>query len=533
MQQMALQNNVTWYTAIYVRITDNEKKKGLYDSIDNQIKILKQYALKKELINVRVFADEHKKGGNFDRPAFKQMMDEIKQGNINCVMVKDLSRFGREHIEGDYLLEVFFPENDVRLISKLERIDSYTDPKRMNSIEIPLINLFNEQYLRQVSNSTKASLKMKRKEGKFVGSRVPYGYLRSPEDRHQLIVDESVRDIIVSIFEMYLNYMSFNAIAQKLNIDNILAPSQHYKKIHGQAVRKDTIWNANAVRNIITQPILTGDMVQGRTVSYSHKVKKRVPLPKDKWTVVENTHEAIVDRDTFNTAQAIVEKKSRPTVRKQKTLPSILAGFLVCGDCHAVMQRTVSTHNGKKYYHMICSTYKKLGKTGCTNHLVSESKIKEVLLTTINKLIDVIVDVEKARKDNNRNEVSKLRAKLKQELKSSIIEREKIASIKAGLYSDYKQEVISLDDYKDMKQQFEVKQIALDKKINKLNKDLYQLDNGNSYSTQAANAFTKYSSISEITRELLGDLLEKIVIDADKNIKIIFKFQDELKLYLN
>jgi hypothetical protein len=327
--------------------------------------------------------------------------------------------------------------------------------------------------------------------------------------------------------------MSFHAIAQKLNTDNILAPSQHYKKIHGQAVNPDSVWNANAVRNIITQPIMTGDMVQGRTVSYSHKVKKRVSLPKDKWTIVENTHEAIIDRDTFNTAQAIVEKKSRPTVRKQRTMPSVLAGFMDCGDCHAVMQRTVSTHNGKKYHHMICSTYKKLGKTGCTNHLISESKIKDVLLTTINKLIDVILDVEKAIKDKNRNEISKLRAKLKQELKSSMIERERIASIKAGLYSDYKQDVISLEDYKDMKQQFETKQNVLDKNIDKLNKDLFQLDNGNSYSTDAANAFTKYSGISEITRELLGDLVEKIVIDADKNIRIIFKFEDELKHYLN
>ncbi|NLT10054.1 MAG: recombinase family protein [Ruminococcus sp.] len=136
MYSMACQDNIAWNTAIYVRITDNEKKKGLYDSIENQIKILKQYALDKELGNVRIFADEHKKGGNFDRPAFQQMMEEIRQGNINCVLVKDLSRFGREHIEGDYLLEVFFPENNIRLISKMERIDSYTDPKRMNVVHI-------------------------------------------------------------------------------------------------------------------------------------------------------------------------------------------------------------------------------------------------------------------------------------------------------------------------------------------------------------------------------------------------------------
>ena len=532
MYQMAIQTDISWNTAIYVRITDNEKKKGLYDSIDNQIKILKQYALKKELANVQIFADEHKKGGNFDRPAFQQMMDEIKQGNINCVMVKDLSRFGREHIEGDYLLEVFFPENDVRLISKLERIDSFTDPKRMNSIEIPLINLFNEQYLRQVSNSTKASLKMKRKEGKFVGSRVPYGYLRSPEDKHLLIVDESVRDIIVGIFQNYLNYMSFKAIAKKLNTDNILTPSQHYKKIHGQTVNPDSMWNANAVRNIITQPILTGDMVQGRTVSYSHKVKKRVPLPEDKWTVVENTHEAIIDKDIFNTAQSIIDKKSRPTVRKQKTPPSIFSGFLECGDCHAVMQRTTSTHKGKKYYHIICSTYKKLGKTACANHLVSEDKIKEALIITINKLTDAIVNVEKALKNNRRDEISKIRARLNHDFNVSMTERKRIAELKSGLYSDYKKEIISLEDYKDMKQQFETKQTGLDEKIDKLKKELYHLDHDKIYSTNAAKSFIKYSGVSEVTRELLGDLVEKIVVDADKNIEIVLKFQDELKPYL-
>ena len=530
--QMAIETDVSWNTAIYVRITDNEKKKGLYDSIDNQIKILKQYALKKELSSVRIFADEHKKGGNFDRPAFQQMMGEIKHGNINCVMVKDLSRFGREHIEGDYLLEVFFPENDVRLISKLERIDSFTDPKRMNSIEIPLINLFNEQYLRQVSNSTKASLKIKRKEGKFVGSRVPYGYSRSPEDKHLLIVDESVRDVIVDIFKMYLNYMSFNAIAKKLKANNILTPSQHYKQIHGQVMNTDSMWNANAVRDIITQPILTGDMVQGRTVSYSHKVKKRVPLPKDKWTVVENTHEAIIDKGIFNTAQSIIEKKSRPTIRKQKTPPSVFSGFLECGDCHTTMQRTISTHKGKKYYHMICSTYKKLGKTACANHLVPEDKIKEILIITINKLTDVIINVEKALKDNRRDEVSKIRVKLKHDLNASMIERKRIAELKSGLYSDYKQEVISLDDYKDMKHQFETKQNDLDVKIDRLNKELYHFEHDEIYSTEAAKSFVKYSGVSEITRELLGDLVEKIVIDADKNLEIIFKFQDKLNPYL-
>ena len=238
-------------------------------------------------------------------------------------------------------------------------------------------------------------------------------------------------------------------------------------------------------------------------------------------------------KDTFNTAQAVIDKKSRPTIRKQKTPPSVFSGFLECGDCNAIMQRTTSTHKGKKYYHMICSTYKKLGKTACTNHLIPEDKIKEALIITLNKLTYAIVDVEKALKNNRRDEISKIRAKLKHDLNASMTERKRIAELKSGLYSDYKQEIISLEDYKDMKQQFETKQTGLDEKIDRLKKELYHLDNDEIYSTDAAKSFIKYSGISEVTRELLGDLVEKIVVDADKNIEIVFKFQDELKPYLS
>jgi len=255
-------------------------------------------------------------------------------------------------------------------------------------------------------------------------------------------------------------------------------------------------------------------------------------LPEDKWTVVENTHEAIISKEIFKVAQSIVEKRSRPTVRKQQTPPSILAGYLVCGDCHSIMQRTTSTHKGKKYRHMICSTYKKLGKTACTNHLVSENNIREALLETINKLIDAIIDVEQAIKDNNRYEIAKIRAKLKNELRSLNAERKRIMTFKSGLYTDYKQEVISLDDYKDMRQQFETQQTVLDTKIDRLNNDLRKLD-GDAFSTEAVGAFVKYKGISRITREILGDLVDRIIVNKDKSIKIIFKFQDEQKRYMD
>lgn len=211
--------------AIYVRISEEEKNRGTYDSIGNQIKILKDLAVKKGLTNIEVYRDDGRTGGNFDRPDFNRMISDIEERKVNCVLVKDLSRFGREHIDGDYYLEIFLPKHNARFITQHEGFDSYLDPQRMNSIEAPLINLFNEQYLRQVSNSTKASLKVKRKEEKYVLPQVPYGYLRSPLDKYKLIVDEDVRHIIENIFTMYLNNKSLNEIAHKLNRRGVLPPS--------------------------------------------------------------------------------------------------------------------------------------------------------------------------------------------------------------------------------------------------------------------------------------------------------------------
>ena len=389
-------NALDWNTAIYVRISEEERIKSLGDSITNQKQILSQYALKNELNVVSIFTDEGQKGGNFNRPAFKAMINEIENGTINCVLVKDLSRFGKEHIEGDYYLEKLFPSKGVRFISLLERIDSVTDPERMNSIEVPIINLFNEQYLRQVSNSTKASLMIKRKEGKYVTPIVPYGYSRSPEDKYKLTVDEYARPVVVDIFKRYLNYMSITKIAKMLDAKDILNPVSYRRKLKNKFVNPNSHWSNTTVRSILTNPIYTGDMVQGRTKSYSHKVNKRIPLSKEQWVIVHDTHEPIISKDDFEMVQSLINYQARPAKRKHGTKPSILAGFLVCADCGKKMQRRITTINGKSYYNYSCLTYKKLGKDTCSSHLIKEDVVLDVLLTTINTTIQSMIDVEQA-----------------------------------------------------------------------------------------------------------------------------------------
>lgn len=526
-------------SAIYVRISDEEKKRGIYDSVGNQIKILKALAVKKGLTNIEIYRDDGRTGGNFDRPDFNRMIADIENRKVNCVLVKDLSRFGREHIDGDYYLEIFLPKNNIRFITHSEGFDSYLDPQRMNSIEAPLINLFNEQYLRQVSNSTKASLKVKRKEGKYVLPQVPYGYLRSPLDKYKLIVDEDVRHVIEDIFTMYLNNKSLNEIAHILKHRGVLPPSQYKRKRKGLAVNPDVVWYGAVVKTILSQDILTGNMVQGKTVSYSHKVKTRTPLPKEQWIIVKNTHEAIIDEDTFSQVQTLLSKQTRPKTRVKDpniAKPSVLAGFVECADCLTQMQRTKINKDGRAYYYFRCKTNKQLGHVSCTSHLIAEDVILEVLLTSISSLIDSFVDVEAALYRNANKEMALMRKRLQRQLDAAVIERERIAKTRAAVYHSY---INKLDDtltdeaYINLRDNFDRMDKEKRESIVSLKKDLEKIQNGDEYMTDFMRCFGQYQGITELTREVVASLVDRILIYEDKSMRIEFKFQDEIQRYLD
>lgn len=526
-------------TGIYVRISDEEKKRGTYDSIGNQIKILKALAVKKGLTNLKVYRDDSRTGGNFHRPEFNRMISDIENHKVNCVLVKDLSRFGREHIDGDYYLEIFLPKHNVRFITQHEGFDSYLDPQRMNSIEAPLINLFNEQYLRQVSNSTKASLKVKRKEGKYVQPQVPYGYLRSPLDKYKLIVDEDVRHVIEDIFTMYLSNKSLDEIAHILNLRGVLPPSQYKRKRKKRAVNPNVVWHGAVIKTILSQDILTGNMVQGKTVAYSYKVKTRIPLPKEQWIIVKNTHEAIIDEDTFNKVQVLLSKQTRPKTGVKDphmAKPSVLAGFVVCADCLTQMQRTKITRDGRVHYYFRCKTNKQLGPSSCTSHLIAENVILDVLLSSLNSLIDGFVDIEAALRRNANNETSLMRKRLLHQLDAANMERERIAKTRAAVYHSY---INKLDDtltdeaYMHLRDNFKWMDKENRELISSLKQDLEKLQNGDEYMTEFMRRFGHYQGITELTREIVASLVERILIYEDKSIRIEFKFQDEIKRYMD
>ena len=360
-----------WYTALYIRLSQDDKDKSVSNSIINQKKLLNDYVSQikdEEFKVIDNYIDDGYTGTDFNRPAFKRMMKAVKSGRVNCIVVKDLSRFGREHIDVDNYLERIFPLMGVRFISIMQHLDSFKNPEKMNSIEIPFLNLINEEYARDISRKTKASLETKRKEGKYVYARAPYDYKKDPEDKYHLIIDELKAENIIVAYNLYLSGESIASIVKNMK-----------EKSKSQSF--DDYWDKKKIRNMLSNRIYTGDMVQGITSKYNHKIKKRYTLPEEDWIIVPNTHEAIINKDKFNIAQIQLMKGSCP--KSEDTEPSILAGYLKCADCSKRMVRTSATINGRTYRRFVCSTYKKLGKEACTSHIIGEDVLLGIILTTI------------------------------------------------------------------------------------------------------------------------------------------------------
>ena len=529
-------DSVIWNTAVYTRISEEEGVKSITDSIANQKKILKEYANQHNLNIVKVYEDDGFRGGSFNRPAFKQMITDIDKGLINCVLVKDLSRFGREHIDTDHYLERYFPLKGVRFISAIQRLDSVADPQRMNSIEVPLINIFNEQYLKQVSNSTKASLMIKRKEGKFVGSTVPYGYIRSREDKHTLVIDDEVYKNVQSIFNWYINYVSMKGIAKRLNSNDVLPPASYRKLNNGKSINPNAKWSSVTIKSILTQEIYIGDMVQGKTYSYNCKINKREPLPRDKWDIVKHTHKPIVSSEHFNMTQSLLKRKAKPVKSNTDTIPSIYSGFLTCTDCGKKMVRNTAYYTDKiagktAYNRYVCSTYKKLGSKACTSHLIREDVLNDILFDVLETMIKSVVNVSEAMRKAENTKLNKEIALLENDKYKVSEEIKKTSKLLEGLYSDYKEEIISLSEYKDMKVSFEIRYDNLVLRTDLISKQISQLESDGNMHSENIEKYLSYESIVEIDRKILIDLIDEIIVDKDRNITINLNAQDELKKY--
>ena len=378
---MFFQGNEKYNCATYLRLSRSDGDQQESNSIKNQRALLNDYMGKHpELHKFDEYVDDGYSGTNFERPDFKRMMQDIEKRNVNCIIVKDLSRFGRNYIETGRYLERIFPFMGVRFIAINDHYDSAEENDDKGRILIPFNNLINDTYCRDISMRVRSHLDVKRKEGQFIGSFAGYGYQKDPKDKNHLIIDEYAAGIVQEIFKLKLNGMSAQHIANHLNELGVLPPNE-YKRASGFnytcgfRAGLNQKWTVVSVNRILKNESYTGTLIQGKRRKINYKIKKSQDVGTDNWIRVEGTHDAIISRGEFQQVQQLMELDTRTSPSQKTVYP--LSGFLRCADCGQNMIRRTVTKKGKKYQYYHCSTYKNGGDTLNTQILQIHSYIKE------------------------------------------------------------------------------------------------------------------------------------------------------------
>lgn len=461
------------------------------------------------------------------------MMSDIKAGKIECVIVKDLSRLGRNYIEVGQYIEKIFPLMDIRFISITDNLDSYKNPQTMNNIIVPFKNLINDEYCRDISNKVRSSLDMKRKQGKHIGSFACYGYLKDPEDHNHLVIDDEAASVIRDIYRWYISGMSILSIAQKLNAMGIPNPTAH-KKLLGLHYRRpnnqtgDGKWVDSSVRRILDNRMYIGDLVQGVLKIKSYKVQVAQKVDKEDWIIVEGTHEPIISKEDYENVQTLLKRHARKAPQKKEVY--LFSGFVKCGDCGRSMSRKHYHHDYGEYTYFVCTTHVKFDKTACSKHTTRADKLEEIVLSAIQSQIALAVDMEQAIKEINTNEnVNREAVRLRKLLEKAKSEIQKVDGMILDLYPDWKSGIISRTEYVNLKERFELQKQNAVEKMNNYQAKIEKTENGQDDSNEFIEHFIKYRNIDKLTREVLVALVDMIYIYEDKKVKIAFKYQNPYK----
>lgn len=518
-------------TALYIRLSKEDRDKDESDSVVSQKEILKEYLkLHPELEFYSFYIDDGCTGTDFDRSGFERMKKDIESGIIKCVVVKDLSRFGRNYADGGYYIEDFFVRHSVRLIAINNSVD--TAPGNMNAftqcITIGVTNVINESVSAATSVNIRGTLNMRRINGEFIGAFPTYGYLKNPEDRHKLIIDEEAAEVVRMIFRKYVSGSTILGITRELNSLGIPNPSA-YKKSKGfnykHQVRKtnEGMWPESSVRRILKNEMYLGNMVQGKNTKLSFKIRQCVAVPKEKWYVVEGTHEAIIDKDTFDKAQALLGRNIKESKTEQSA--GLFAGLVRCADCGGGMAKKSNKQNGKEYHYYRCSTVR-VSKDACTLHTIRIDKLEEAVLVFLRKMVEVATEYDEIIKVIN----SSAKRKTENDIIGKALEkhrkdREFTDGMIRDLYPDWKRGDITQEEYHKLKNDFQKKIRKIDEEIEHLKAKLEERENGmkeNSF----VESFKKLGNIEKLTRPLVLELIDEILIHEGERITIRLKCKD-------
>lgn len=541
--QTAIKNNKKYnyggdVTALYARLSKDDDLVGDSNSIVHQKEILAKYAKEHGFTNIEFYVDDGFSGTNFNRPDFQRMMADAEEGKISTVIVKDMSRFGRDYIMVGYYTEIYFSNLDIRFIAINDNVDSNIQTE--NDLT-PFKNVFNEWYARDTSKKIRAVFKAKGNSGKHLSTNPPFGYKKDPDDKDKWIIDDEAAATVRRIFQMYVEGYRISEIGHKLTEEKVETPILYYMnrgiKTNARSEYPE-IWDLMSIKYILSQTAYAGHTVNFQTAVKSYKTKKQIRLPKEDWIIYRNTQEPIIDEKTFETVQQMRKVKRARTKYNE---PNMFSGLLYCADCgnHLTIQRVA---RNRKMDNFSCATYRKKKKGLCSCHRILVSDLETIVKEDLQKVCEYAFLHEKEFTDEylsgSKKETEKFQSKTKAELKRLSERQEEIGKIIRKLYEDNVNGRITDERFDFLAKSYEDEGNELKTKIQELKNALASSVQEEEKLSKFLKVVKSYTEIEELTPEILNSFIEKIYIGETEKydgrkmqeVEIIYKFVGAINL---
>lgn len=523
--------NLIYLGGKYLRLSEEDGDKIESESIVNQSILIDNFLKNvSDITIIDTFKDDGYTGTDFERPGFQALMQAVEKGEINCIIVKDLSRLGREHIDVDRYVQKIFPSLGVRFISINDHYDSLTANDSETHLIMPVKSFVNDSYCRDISIKIRSNLAAKRQNGDYVGSYVAYGYKKDTADKRKLVIDPAAANVVTRIFAWKLEGMSNLSIANRLNGLGVLAPAD-YKKTQGINYKSafqthmKAQWSPVAIARILRNPIYIGTLIQGKTYRVNYKVKQQRQNSAEKWAVVPQNHEPIIDEGSYQLVQQLLNKDLRTVPGNERNY--MFGGILFCGDCGRNMIHRSVSYKGKKTVYYICTTYNR--GDGCSRHSIREDvliRLVEDSVKVYSEMTDAVYDAVQLIRSQ------KVETDVVIEYDNTILrlreEKVKYTKLILTLSENLKKGIISKKDYETYRNKYQDQLENIEWSIEKQRSYISDLMEHRFFCDQWMEKFLEKPDIGSVDRDLVLRYIEKILVYENKQIEIVFRFQDEI-----
>ena len=531
-------------TAAYVRLSMEDSGKIDGYSLQNQKDLLMSFINDHNDLHLyKMYVDNGYTGTQFERPAFDEMMQDMKSGLINCIVVKDLSRLGRNYLEAGNYLEQIFPFFKVRFISITDGYDSISPDFTDEALIIPLKNIINEGYAKDISVKVSSAIATRKRQGKFMGKVPLYGYLKDPDDKNHLVIDPDASLIVQRVFQMKLEGVSLGLIAKQMNEEGVPCPSKYFvlKGLSKETKYLNSFWDRNTAKRMLTNRMYLGCIVYGKSVRSFAKGIKEHTVPEENWKIVEGTHEPLVTEEAFERVQELLEESSREAKDHasyaEGNVPNLFRGLIRCADCGGAMRMgkfRKPKKSGAEEYHYYgvyeCSRHKLIYDYSCPQKSIRKDILDNAVEEAIRYHIRMFLDLERIIADlNKKTSVREAAVGMQGLIRKKQRRIAKVEQMSCGIYEDYQEGILNETEYLTLRKTYADEVLSLTKEIEGLLQEQTQYDENYRAAGSLSELAHQYSDFTELTREIIETFIAEIRVHTGGRLKIAFRFEDEFE----